>query len=62
MGSNLIGRERGVCALAMMGAGSWELGAGRELELNGIGLGIGRLGRNWETQNFGPRWRQGEFR
>ena len=43
-------------------AGSWELGAGRELELNGIGLGIGRLGRNWETQNFGPRWRQGEFR
>ena len=59
MGSNLIGRERGVCALAMMGAGSWELGRSR-IERDWIG--IGRLGRNWETQNFGPRRRQGEFR
>ena len=30
MGSNLIGRERGVCALAMMGAGSWGIGIERD--------------------------------
>lgn len=38
MGSNLIGRERGVCALAMIGAGSWE----------GVGIEWDWIG-NWQV-------------
>jgi len=52
MESNLIGRKHGVCALTMMGAGSWE-----RVEIEGDWIWNWRVGqelRFWETLNLGP--------